>query len=171
MRADADRLVTETQILLDAAARGEEVIIERLGEPDLRIILQSQYVALTAATEPAAPNPTPARAGTPTGLAAPAQLVLDDQLAAEELVASIDAHQVGWEPWWKCDLPEVTVVYADRAQLELESRVAAAYGWQRDGEDDDSPRLRGGLAARLGLAPKRKRPNLTVTWKRTAIGS
>ncbi len=189
MRVDREALGDAAKAVLEAAARGEDVIIKRAGEPDLRLVLENAYLALTserevdpAVADIAAPaiEGAPERAGAGTAPSQPAVRTaapkvppgrssgpaLDDQLAAEELVASIDAHKVGWEPWWKCSLPEVTVVYADQAQLELESRVASAYGWQREGDADEAPRLRGGLAVRLGLAPRREAPNLTVTWTR-----
>jgi hypothetical protein len=176
-----NRLSVQVRTLFDAATRGEEVIVERDGQPDLRVMLQSEYVALVGAREPssaAAHNPeaspeAPAveapRASVPK---VPPGAVpgppLNDQLAAEELVASIVAHKIGWEPWWKCSLPDVTVRYPDLAQLQLEDRVAAAYGWHRDHSGDDAPRLRTGLAVRLGLAAPRQAPNLTVTWTRGA---
>jgi hypothetical protein len=173
-------LSRQVSALFDAAARGEEVVIERDGQPDLRLMLQSDSLALVApsrqatgrpagsahALAPATPEtaPRPARPRVPAVPGAPSPL--DDQLAAEELVASIDAHKVGWEPWWKSNLPQVSVLYADEAQLELESRVAGAYGWHRDTLGDDVPRPRSGLAVRLGLAPRLSRPSLTVTWSR-----
>ena len=179
-----NRLSIQVRTLFDAAARGEEVIIERDGQPDLRLMLQSEYLALTSAggaepdsTQAMAPAGDPAAASSQpvAGAAAPkvpggngAGPALDDQLAAEELVASIVAQKIGWEPWWKCSLPDVTIRYPDVAQLQLEDRVAAAYGWHRDRSADDAPRLRTGLAVRLGLAARRVPPNLTVTWTRAA---
>jgi hypothetical protein len=177
------RLSLQVRTLFEAAARGDEVIIEREGQPALRLMLESDYLALVGPREPLsepeptdtpvapaeapaadAPRPTVPKVPPATSMGPP----LNDQLAAEELVASIAADKVGWEPWWKCTLAVVTVTYPDLAQLELEARVATAYGWRRASAAEELPKLRGGFAVRLGLAPRRAPPNLTVTWARSA---
>ncbi|MGH2611285.1 MAG: hypothetical protein ACRDHF_19570, partial [Tepidiformaceae bacterium] len=116
VKVDEGALGHTAEAILAAATRGEEVIIEREGQPDLRVILQSEYLALTAGARAAPEATAPAEAALaeaavappaePAGRAVVSKLLpsrnagpaLDDQLAAEELVASIDAHKVGWEP-------------------------------------------------------------------------
>ncbi len=90
---------------------------------------------------------------------------------AEELVASLQAYQVNGQPWWKSDEPNVMVQYRDRAQLEIESRVAPGYGWQRAATRPPRQgvavqRKRGMFSLSFSIGQLPDEDSLTVLWTR-----